>query len=739
VTGWPWPLDGVQAWFEDLWNWISEAAAAAVAPVADWINSGVAWLNEQLSSLGTWIHVNVAKPLGDFVAWAGVELGKLYEQGARWADDVVSRLEAGSADLWARIQAGLDDLWSKASAALDGLGAALGDGLRWVGEELSATGAWLLGEVSAKLMDLLEGGLNWVQDALRGVAEALGSGLQAFTGWILESLGTIASGVAGVLGAVRSAVEGTIGAIVGGIVDLFTDVIGPGSPEAELQSRVQAFTRAYLERVQAFTKFEASSIPEMGDLAARTATIFAVDLAAMLALDIAGVAIDLAHPAKVVGARAVTQALVRNLGVPGVFEPITMVPLEASVFRPWRYRWNEAAPTEIPGPGELVAMASRRHLDMDELRQWMKLHALDEAWADRLLAEAYGIPGVAELTRMVWKGLISEGGFADALRAQGVREDFVEPYVAMIPALPGPGDLITMAVREVFTRPELQAEFPAEFGAYMALQGYAEIWARYYWAAHWVLVPVGQLYEMYHRGLISRAVLAEQLKYHDFTAEWRENLMAISWRLPGAIDARWMFRWGLLDVAGLEDLLVRDGLDPEWAPRVAQAVAKNQFMADLNRLRDNLKSDYVRGYIAEAQLRASLEALGYPATWITFHIRDALEDGERRFRDDQVDALVDGYLKDLVTDAELEERLAGVLVRPEALEMELERAYIRKYRTPKAVEPEKVPVLPVSTLLRAFREEVVDEARLREELEARGYAPEDVELMIALEEAKAAE
>ena len=142
----------------------------------------------------------------------------------------------------------------------------------------------------------------------------------------------------------------------------------------------------------------------------------------------------------------------------------------------------------------------------------------------------------------------------------------------------------------------------------------------------------------------------------------------------------------------------------------------------------------MKGYVTEDQLRVNLEGLGYPPEWIGFHVRDALEDGERELRDDVVDALGDGYMKDLVTEDDLEIGLASVIVRPRVVQMELERLYVRKYKTPRAPTAEKVPVLPVSTLRTAYREEIITESMIRDELAARGYLPEDIALMVALEE-----
>jgi len=172
----------------------------------------------------------------------------------------------------------------------------------------------------------------------------------------------------------------------------------------------------------------------------------------------------------------------------------------------------------------------------------------------------------------------------------------------------------------------------------------------------------------------------EFLKLADYSPEWRGPLEKLSWSVPGRIDARWMFRWGVIDVTGLRDLLVKGGLDPEYADDVALATARNQFLSEINRLRDNSKADYAKGYILEPQLRADLEALGYPPTWVEFHVMDATADRERALKDDAVAVISDAYLKDELTEDGLLKGLSDYIVSPERVTMELDRLYLKKYK-----------------------------------------------------------
>ena len=587
--------------------------------------------------------------------------------------------------------------------------------------------------------DALQGGMDWVSSAMAGVAGAIGDGLKGLFSWIMESLQDLASGIAGALAGVRGAVEPIFAGVAGGIMGALTAAVSPGSPDEEIDRSVKEFTDMYMARMLELSTLEGGSVPSMAELLPRAAGIIALNMGAAVAGEVAGAALDLAHPMKEIGFRGIASDLIQSVQMPSMLGPLMAGPVWPGIIVPLRYRFNEMNPTAVPDSRWLPDAAARGVLGEDEYRQAMKFQALDDSWASIMLASAYRTPGFPELQLMYWRGSIDVDQVSRALARQGLLPEFLPPYEDILERIPGPGDLVRMAVREAFQPRPGDDEIRSTFIKYMGLQGYVEEAVYWFWRAHWVLPSVGQVFDMYHRGIKMPMSVTDYLKWADYAPEWRVPLEELSWDLPGRIDARWMFRWGLITVDELQDLLVARGLDPRWAGRVAQATAKNQWLTEINRLRDNAKRRFVKGYDLEEHLRANLEGLGYPPDWVEFHVRDATEDAEMELKDDMVYALQDGYIKDLVTDDALEISLKAIIVRPRAAQMEMERMYIRKYRKPSTPTPEKVRIVPLSTLKRAFRDGLISEADFRAELEARDYGPVDIGMLVALELATIAE
>lgn len=151
------------------------------------------------------------------------------------------------------------------------------------------------------------------------------------------------------------------------------------------------------------------------------------------------------------------------------------------------------------------------------------------------------------------------------------------------------------------------------------------------------------------------------------------------------------------------------------------------------KLRDNSISDLVKGYISEGDLRSALEGLGYTPEEITFYVEDAKQDRERKVKDRLVGNYMDAYVKEIIaTDDQLKGLLTTLVVDPGVVDGLVEEAYINRYKKPKEVVAVKIPELNLSALKDAFIKGLISEDAYGSELEARGYVPEDVALLVEL-------
>jgi hypothetical protein len=251
------------------------------------------------------------------------------------------------------------------------------------------------------------------------------------------------------------------------------------------------------------------------------------------------------------------------------------------------------------------------------------------------------------------------------------------------PEIPGPSDLIRFVVREVIT--------PEEFYATMPLHGFSEKWAKAYWDSHWVLPAFGNVVDAYHRRILSQDELRKFMIWHDYSPEPRPGvsksdvdiMMGLLKTPIPRVDLRRGWEMGAIPD---EDLVRRfEALGYEDDSPLMASIAKQEAMEPyINRLIENARSDFVKGYIQERDFRATLEALGKSPSIVEFLVQDALQDRQRRLKDSAVSDLKDSYVKGAIADLEdLKSALSEYIVDPEALEAELRDAYVRRWKKPK--------------------------------------------------------
>jgi len=694
MTGWPWPLDGAQDWFEGLWNWVSEAT-----------NSAAAWLYDQLRPLFDAVQSGISGAVSQLQAWVAPLFGPLLAWGTEVVDAFWTSLQAFTQDPVGFLSGALDtvktalatiiaDLPSQIMAALqsagawlgdaaawlsntifgwfDGLGRWLTDSFKWLQEVVSENASWVAGEVKtmfdgamAGIGDAFAGAIGGLQDMILGAFQAIGK-------WFMEQV------PAWFMAAGSWLNEKVIRPVWEGLKGLWDWIVGAAKGAID---SVSDYITGVVDRLRT------DPLSVMGEilLLFGGAGLAATGITSVMGIKVLGTGIEVGE----IG------SYIKDFINPGMISSVTIGTLLGATI------------------GEAVMQYARRLAKLQ-------------------------FPSVGDATRMLWRALIDQGQFLDLVDRAGFDPGTAKAYLALTDNIPGAGDLITFVVREVITFQDFQVN--------MLYQGYNAFWSKAYWDAHWVLPAFEQAVDAYHRGILSREELDRFIVWHDYSPEPRpgigksdqEILRGLIKTQIGRVDVRRGWELGAISD---EDLLRRYeylGYE-EDAPLMAEIQKRTALDAEIGKLRDNAKADYVKGYLDEATFRATLRDLGYPDTLTNYHFWDAREDQERKFKDDQVDAYEDAYVKELLTDADLEARLSEILVRPEIVELRLERAYIRKYKKPKPIAPEKIKVLPLDTVKRAFREAIISEDELRAEILARDYSEEDADVIIAIEKTRVKE
>jgi len=639
-SGWPWPLDAVQDWFEGLWTTVSGIADGAAKAVMDALPEPFWKVMGYLRDLGRDVWDKMIAffkdPVGsvkaafdalftgirDLIGWYDVLRGRFVGGFLGWLWDQItglgSALAGFGAFVWETVSSGLGWLRDVASGWIQGSLKWVSDSLVWLRDEVSDMGSW----IASNVQTAFDGAVSSIQDgissALAGIPSAFGDAVKGVIDWFWSSLVPALSQVAGFLK------ETVLLPIWGGLTWLWDWILNQA--RGALQAVIDLFAGH-----SPITPEEAFNLAPLV-----LASVAGIGLAATGITSVAGI--------KILGSGIEVGEIgsyIKDLINPQMFTGAVIgTLLTVGLTTPLRQYYAQLFRTTLPPEDDVKAM--------------------------------------------MWRGKADLNTYRDILARAGLPEWAIEGYVDLASLIPGPSDLINFVVREVI---------PTEdFYKWMPMQGFSEYWAKAYWAAHWVLPAATVVFDAYHRKAIPVEDLETYLVLHDYSPEPRPGISksdvdvmksTLKSLIP-RVDLRYAWEYGRLtdeDLVRWYELLGYE----EDAPLMAEIQMARALGDELTKVRDEWIRDFIEGYILEETLRANLAALNISLTRIEFYATYARKRREREYKKELLTVYRDGYLKDLITDEDLEARAREILADPEAVNLYLQAAYTRKYQKPKAV------------------------------------------------------
>lgn len=382
-------------------------------------------------------------------------------------------------------------------------------------------------------------------------------------------------------------------------------------------------------------------------------------------------------------------------------------------------------PALLP-PADLIDAFYRGELDRDDVNRDLHQAGFTDEKIEALLAIGRSFLPAPELVRLWLRGIIDEEELDRALLGQRVRPEDLPRIKEAAFFVPGPQDLIRMAVREVFTpaireRFGLDQDFPPEFEGFAKQVGLSEEWARRFWGAHWELPSVRMGFEMFHRGFIPREDIDLLLKTADVMPFWRENILKIAFRPITRVDVRRFHKLGLIDEEELTRRYRDVGYSPEDALKMTEfTIAFNapdepEDSAPLRGLTRSLTLGLMEdGAITPTDATELLEGIGFSPDLAALLVGQRELEVERSERKEQAELITESVKTGEITFEAAQDRLGSLGLEP----LELKKGLTRLTR-----DMAKRPNIPsVKQLEQMADAGIIDDTEYRESLELSGFS-----------------
>lgn len=330
---------------------------------------------------------------------------------------------------------------------------------------------------------------------------------------------------------------------------------------------------------------------------------------------------------------------------------------------------------------------------------------------------------------------ITDNELSRRLQAVGFLETDVQELRKLAEIIPGPQDLISMAVREAFdddvaNQFGYDEAFPSEFGNWTEKQGLGVEWAQRYWRAHWQLPSPNQVFEMFQRLRPDKSsvpvtddTLRQYLRVADLAPFWRDRLTEISYSPITRVDVRRMY---VLLGWSREELVSRYldlGYSPDDAANYADFTIKYETPQESELTRSAILQGYRRKVLTRGETFEALGDIGVRDDVASFYV--ALEDKQEneKILSQELDRIEDLFLLGELDDSTVYNELGPLNLTGEQSNR-IVLGWSAKRRSKQAI--------PTKTELdRWYKFELIDQDEYRDGLLKRNIHPDYVDFYLA--------
>ncbi len=593
----------------DIWEDIKNELAKLVKPIVDGVTQGI---NNLIQGVKDFINDKISPIVNNVVT--GVT--NIINSVSSGISDAINGLVNG-------IKSAINSIGDWINGAIDSIRSAIDSVGNWIRTTVNSISDWVVNAVNTAVDAVASwiGGVvasvgEWLSDTYNRIKDSVVNAVNNIGQWVTDTYNNIKAAIERVVQTLVNAYEAAKKTVEDKIQDIINWAIG-------VKDSIVKWWWQTLTNIGAW--FAREVMP-------RWATVVkgAQDL-----IGIGKVVWEAVGSGDYQKAFDVIDQLFHGIGLPAPMASLNGIVSAIAYF--WETVHLKFVPMEVAAQKQAVISLGLDPISLDAAAaayfkgamseaEYLKNAALGGVAASRAkgqLEASRALPTPGQVQDAFLRGEINLQEHDRLLSSYGFTKDNIDLIKALYLLIPGPSDLIRMAVREAFT-PDIAEkfgqyqDFPQAFGDWGAKIGLSKDWASRYWAAHWDLPSATMGFEMLHRGVISNEELTLLLRALDVMPYWRERLIKISYNPLTRVDVRRMYAAGVIDKGQVTRAYLDLGYDQqkaEWLTDFTVRYYSPEDQTQQDEFKTMARATYSQAFrkhiISEDEYRTFLEGLKY--------------------------------------------------------------------------------------------------------------------------------